>query len=124
MLLKNIFAIHAKADYLRNQNQLQEAIELYKQINVIDPNFETGYYNAGLLYMELDSVAQAYQLFDLTLKTSPTHIRAYYYRGLASEVMGNKAQAANDYQQALNLAPGYERAQQALARLQEESEKQ
>lgn len=115
----NPIAIHAKADYLRDQNDLEGAIELYKKIAVIDPQYETGYYNAGLLYMELDSVEQAYQQFDLTIKASPLHIRAYYYRGLAAEYMGNIEQAKSDYQQALKLAPGYERAEQALFRLEE-----
>lgn len=116
----NTIAIHAKADYLRDQNDLNGAIELYKRIVVIDPQYETGFYNAGLLYMELDSVEQAYEQFDLTIKSSPLHIRAYFYRGLAAEMMGNVEQAKADYQQALKLAPGYERAEQALFRLEQE----
>ena len=115
---ENPIAIHAKADYLRDQNDLSGAIELYKKIPLIDPQYETGYYNAGLLYMELDSVEQAYQQFDLTIKASPLHIRAYFYRGLAAEYLGNIDQAKADYQQALKLAPGYERAEQALMRLE------
>lgn len=117
---ENPTAIHAKADYLRDQNDLTGAIEMYKKIATVDPQYETSYYNAGLLYMELDSFAQAYQQFDLTLKTSPLHIRAYFYRGLAAELTGDFAQAKADYQQALKLAPGYERAEQALLRLVEE----
>lgn len=115
---ENTTAIHAKADYLRDQNDLIGAIELYKKIVVIDPQYETGFYNAGLLYMELDSIEQAYQQFDLTIKASPIHIRAYFYRGLAAELLGNIDDAKADYQQALKLAPGYERAEQALIRLE------
>jgi Tfp pilus assembly protein PilF len=62
---------------------------------------------------------QAHEQFDMTLQVNPVHIRAYYYRGVASEMMGNLPAARDDYEQALRLAPDYVRAQEGLNRLQE-----
>jgi len=44
-------------------------------------------------------------------------VRAYFYSGLASEMQGNATQARSDYQQALKLAPDYEKPRQGLERL-------
>lgn len=111
---RNVQALHAKAVYLTDQDKLQEAIELYRKINTVDPQYDEAYYNTGLLYMELDSVQQAYQHFDLAIKTFPLHIRAYFYRGYAAELMGNSSRARQDYEQALRLAPDYELPKQRL----------
>ncbi len=117
---RNLQALHAKAIYLTDQDKLQEAIELYRRINTIDPQYEEAYYNSGLLYMELDSVQKARQHFDLAIKAFPLHIRAYFYRGYAAELMGNSSQAREDYEQALRLAPDYELPRQRLEAMGEE----
>ena len=114
---KNPLAIHAKADFYRNQNELEKAIALYKKTIVLDPQYEEGSYNAGLLYMELDSVREARKMFDLCIEVSPIFIPAYFYRGYASELLGDFAGAKNDYEQALNMAPDYKQAQEGLARV-------
>ena len=114
----NIEALHAKAYYLSNvQNNLKGALQLYRDIVQLDPHYEEAFFNSGLLYLDMDQVEQAWEQFDLTVKASPTHIRGYYYRGLASELKGDKEAARNDYQQALKFYPDYDRAKAALARL-------
>ena len=114
---KNPVALHAKAEYLTSKDDLNGAIALYKEINITDPQYEDGYFNAGLLYMELDSFNQAYQQFDLALKVSPTYIKAYAFRGVAAENLGKFGQAKSDYEQALRMAPDYELAKEGLARV-------
>lgn len=114
---KNPLSLHAKADFYRDQNELEKAIELYKKTIVLDPQYEEGSYNAGLLYMELDSIVQAKKMFDLCIEVSPIYIPAYFYRGYASELLGDFAGAKNDYEQTLNMAPEYKQAQEGLARV-------
>jgi len=112
---ENIETHHAKAYYLANTlDDLEGALEIYKTINKIDPQYEEAYYNAGLLYLDLDKIQEAHQQFDLAIKFSPTHIRAYFYRGLASEFMGNIDAARKDYEQALRMSPDYEIAREQL----------
>lgn len=116
----NIDALKSKAYYLANDiNDLDGAIKLYKKVNVLMPQYEDGYYDLGLLYLDMDSLDRAYQSFDLAIKNAPTFVLAYYYRGIASEKKGELNRAMNDYQQALNLAPDFEQAQKALESLKE-----
>jgi tetratricopeptide (TPR) repeat protein len=115
---ENVIAWHAKADYLSDENRLEEAIEVYREIARIKPSYEEGYFNAGLIYLDMDSIPQAYEQFDICIKRDPLHIRAYYYRGIAAEFLGQLTQARSDYEQALGLAPDYEDAQLGLFRVQ------
>lgn len=114
----NVEALHAKAQYLQDNNDLQGAIALYKKINQADPQYEEAYYNTGLLYLDLDSIPQARTAFDLAIKVNPTFVQAYYFRGVAAQMQGNRTQAKTDYEQALKLAPDYAAAQEALQQLQ------
>ncbi|MEM8527757.1 MAG: tetratricopeptide repeat protein [Bacteroidota bacterium] len=115
---ENIETHHAKAYYLANtSDDLEGALDIYKTINMLDPQYEEAYYNAGLLYLDLEKPKEAHQQFDLAIKFSPTHIRAYYYRGLSSEFMGNIEAAKKDYRQALKMAPDYEAAREQLEAL-------
>lgn len=115
----DITALHAKADYLTATNDLEGAVGLYRKIITIDPQYDEAYFNSGLLYLDMDSVAKAEQQFDLTVKISPTHIRGYYFRGLSREMQGKAAEAKADYEQALRMAPDYEQAQERLNGLKE-----
>ena len=99
-------------------NDLDEAIRLYKRINVIDPQHEEGYYNLGLLYMDMKDFNEAWNSFDLAIKNSPTFLNAYYYRAVASEQKGDKEAAISDYKQILNFDPDFEAAKEALGKLQ------
>ncbi|MEM6316379.1 MAG: tetratricopeptide repeat protein [Bacteroidota bacterium] len=114
---KNVVALHAKAEYLHFSDQLPEAIELYKRINQIDPDYSESLFNTGIIYLEMDSLPQANTHFNMAVETSPTYIIAYYYRGLVAEKMGDKEAAKRDYQNALNLNPNFERAKAALEAL-------
>lgn len=114
---RDVTALHAKADYLTATDDLEGAVELYRRIITIDPQYDEAYFNSGLLYLDMDSTAKAEQQFDLTVKASPTHIRAYYFRGLSRELQGKRGEAVSDYEQALRMAPDYEEAQERLDEL-------
>ncbi len=113
----NITALHAKAEFLHFSDDRQGAIEAYRQINSIDPDYSESLFNTGIIYLEMDSLVQAKEHFNMAVETSPTYIIAYYYRGLVLEMEGNIAGAKKDYQTALNFNPEFVRAQEALTRL-------
>lgn len=115
----DVIALHARADYFRNQNQLPKAIAEYRHLSTVDRQYVAANYNAGLLLMELDSVAQAYDEFNITLKNDPIHIRAYFYRGYAAELLGNTDQARSDYKTALRMSPDFTQALDGLDRVGE-----
>ena len=110
----NIEAMHAKAMYLQNTEQLEAAISIYRQINRINPQYVEAYLNAGLLYLDLDSMESAFNQFEIATKVDPVHVKAYYYKGVAAEFLGNFKVAEQNYRQALKFNPDYEKAQEAL----------
>ena len=118
----NVSGHFARASYLHNNDQLQKAVKAYQNIHRISPQYADAYYNCGLAYLELDSVKLASDQFGLAVKMKPTHIMAYYYRGIVAEMKGDIPGAKKDFQHALNLNPGFERAQLALDKLNSSSE--
>lgn len=117
----NINAMHAQAVYLNDLGKPAEALEIYSKINRISPQYEDAYLNAGLIYLEMDSVPEAYRQFDILVNVSPINIGGYYYRGLASELKGDVEAAKNDYRQALKFAPDFTKAKEALEALEKNS---
>ncbi|MEZ4984053.1 MAG: tetratricopeptide repeat protein [Saprospiraceae bacterium] len=110
-------ALNAKAEYLWDQDKPEEALSLYKTAILKDPMDEKSYYNAGLVFMELDSIDKAYHHFDMAVENAPLYIGAYFYRGYAAEMLGKNEQAKSDYQHVLRLAPDHASAQERLAGL-------
>lgn len=114
----SIEALHAKAYYLGNQkDDLDGALNLYRKIVLLDPYYEEAYFNSGLLLLDKNELEAAHKQFDLTVETSPTHIRGYYYRGIAAELSGDITAAKADYEQALKMYPSYQEAQERLDNL-------
>jgi tetratricopeptide (TPR) repeat protein len=62
-------------------------------------------------------LSKAYDHFDIAIKTDPLFVKAYYYRGLCSELQGNIEAALADYKQANGMSPDYKEAKEALERL-------
>jgi tetratricopeptide (TPR) repeat protein len=114
----SVEALHAKAYYLSNKkNDLKGSVALYKKINTINPQYYEGYYNLGLLYLDMDSVQQAYQSFDLTVKFAPEFPDGYFHRAIAAEMKGDKAQAKSDFENVLRISPDFEGAKAGLQRV-------
>lgn len=110
-------ALHAKAMYFQNRNKLKEAIAIYKEIPKIDKDNADAFYNIGLLYMDLDSVAKAKDNFNIAVSVDPQYVLGYFFRGKASEKLGEYSQAKRDYEQTLVLSPNYQPAKDALEKI-------
>lgn len=113
----DLAAIHAQADFYRDQDDLDKAIELYRKTSRIDPQYVAGHFNAGLLLMEKEQVEAARQEFSITVKNDPLHIRAYFFLGYTDELLGDKEAAKKNYETALRFSPDYQLALDGLARV-------
>ncbi len=111
-------ARHALAEYLQDQGRLQDALDVYRELVLRNPQYADALYNSGLIYLEMDSLLDARKQFDMALKVDPTRAMAYFARGNVQEQLGDLQAAISDYQQALLLDPSMARAKQALAQLQ------
>lgn len=113
---QSIEALHSLAYYLQNQDRVLDAIDLYRQINVLDTQYEDAYLNTGILYISIDSLRQAKEHFQILKKINPANPFGYYYSGLAEEYTGNTTQAKIEFENALKLKPDYQKAAEALAK--------
>ena len=109
--------IYAKAEYMHSNNKFDEALELLKNVNKLDPQFVEGYFRSGIIYLEMDSIEQAHSQFNIVINVDPALPKGYFYRAYTSEVRGDLDGAKNDYQQTLNLDPNFDRAKVALDKL-------
>lgn len=106
-----------KGIYYKRKKDFTKAFEIYRDMIVRYPDYPNPYFDMGIIYLDQDSLNKAYSNFDLAIKTDPLFIRAFYYRGLVSEQLGNIDAARADYSTASKMAPNYEEPKAALARL-------
>ncbi len=114
----DVYALNSYALFLGNQDRYEESLKIYRKIAIRDPQFSDGFFNAGIMYLMIDSLKLANKQFDLAVKTNPTFAKAYYYRGLTFEQDGQLALAKSDYEQALKFDPAFQKAVDALAAIQ------
>lgn len=114
---QSIEALHSKAFYLQNHDDVSGAISLYRQINGLDSQYEDAYLNTGILYLSIDSLAQAKEHFVILSQINPANPFAHYYHGLTEEYLGNSAAAKDLYETAIRLKPDYTKAKAALANM-------
>jgi len=110
----NVRALHAIAYYKQNNEQIDEALGVYRRINLIDRNYPDAYLNAGILYMEKQNYEAAKEQFNLLIAINPKFYIGYYYRGIVHELMGDTQNALADYQTCVNFNPQFDKANEAL----------
>lgn len=84
-----------------------------------NPDFSIArtFFNIGIIYLDHDSLQTAYNNFNIAANEEPEFDKAYYYRGLTAEKMGDQQGAIQDYKQALAFNPDNKKAEQALQQL-------
>lgn len=110
----NISALHSKAFYLQNKNQEAQAITIYESIKKLNRQYEPAYLNTGILYLDQDSVTQAYDQFNILVNNNPISDQGFYYRGIANELLGKEDLAIEDYKTALRINPDHAKARAAV----------
>lgn len=111
--------MHAKAFYLQEINELQASVDLFQEMGQLNPQYDDAFYNAGLILLDLDSLQEAYNQFDIAVQTRPMEAKYYYFRGVASELMGQLGKASKDYEQCLIFDSEFASATEGLERLKE-----
>ncbi len=99
----NIPALYAKGMYYTNKRMDNEAISIFKEINELDREYADPYFNVGIIFLESDSLKQAFNNFNIAVEVEPTMTKAYFYRALTLEKMGDTKGAIRDYQNARNF---------------------
>jgi tetratricopeptide (TPR) repeat protein len=105
---KNPYSQHALAYYYQNTDRIQQAIDIYKSLHVISPEFTSAYLNCGILYMEKDSLEKAYEEFNIMVGIDPKDFMAYLYRGKVNFALKKYENALADLRSSLNLNPDHQ----------------
>jgi tetratricopeptide (TPR) repeat protein len=114
----DVLPIYAKGMFYQEQNDYAHAKDYYRECIEHDHQYLNAFFNLGWIYMQQDSLEKAWRHFDIATKIEPNNFKAYYNRGLCSEMMKKKTEAIEDYKQALVFNPKYADAQVALKRLE------
>jgi len=110
----SVQALHAIAYYQQNHENIDEALNTYRRINLLDRNYPDAYLNAGILYLEKENFEAAKEQFNLLIGINPKFYLGYYYRGIVHELMDDPQNAIADYQTCSNFNPQFEKATEAL----------
>ncbi len=115
----NVAAWHAKAYFLQNNDKITEALEIYRHIHTLDPQYPEAYLNAAILLMYHDSLDAAMRELTILQQIEPANPATWFYKGKVYQFRGDKDQAIASFEQALRLDDQYEQARDALQELQE-----
>lgn len=107
-----------KGVFYKRRGDHEKAFSEYRALTAQNPDYANAYFDMGMMYLEMDSLRNAYDQFDIAIKNDALFVKAYYYRGLCSEEMGNKEAALNDYKQAYAMLPAFKDAKEAKERLE------
>lgn len=114
---QNIEALHTLAYYYQNHEKVSEALQIYLDILSIDPKYTDAHLNSGILNLSIDSLNSAFHHFNMMVNMNPRASKAYYYRGLTQEMLGETDRAIDDYESSLNLNSTENPAKEALEEL-------
>ncbi len=89
---------------LWENDMIEEAMVSYHKSIDLNPNFDISQNNLGVLYLDgLGCAVDALPFFEKALELNPSYTLAYFNAGRANEMIGNKTQAAEYYQMALDM---------------------
>ena len=113
----SIEALHHIAFYYQNNGNVKKALETYRKMSVMDPNYPSSYFNSGLIYLHMDSLEQAYNNFNILVNIDRKNSKGYYYRGYVNYLAGKMENAKADFEQTLKLDPEFAEAKEILEKI-------
>lgn len=103
--------------YQETQN-LEQALVVYQNLSEIDTSFREAPYNMGYIHLVYKKdFGRAIDLFSESIRRDPGYFKAYYNRGYAYELSGQFGKAREDYEKTLKLEVNFDKAVEALNRL-------
>ncbi len=109
----------AKAAAARDQNDVPQAIDLYRQAVEIKPDWPDGWWYLGSLQYSVDSYAAARDALTHFLELTPNAGPASALRGLCEFETGEFPQALKDIRRGLSLGAGNEPRNEKILRYHE-----
>jgi tetratricopeptide (TPR) repeat protein len=109
--------VYNLAMFYQNTSRLEESLDLYRNILILDPDNATASFNQGYIHLEyLTEYDSAVHWFSEAIQRLPYYHQAFFNRGLAFESLGRNSEAIEDYTQALRIKPDFTAAARAKER--------
>lgn len=104
--------------FYQNNEMPEKAMETYRTIIQIDSNYKTAYFNMGYIQLvHYKDFVKASEQFSKAISKDDKYFEAYYNRGFSYENLKKYELSRRDYQTCLKITPNYEKAVEALNRL-------
>lgn len=111
-------AYYLLGTFWQETGMVEQAVETYHRLIVINPSFKEAYYNLGYIYLVMkEDFSGAVDFFTQAIQQDPRYVDAYYNRAYSHELSGNYPQARKDYAKTLELRPNHEMAVEGMNRL-------
>lgn len=115
---KSTDAMYGLGLYYQNVEDKNNARLIYDQLIKMDPKNAYAVYNLGYIALVLDKdPRKAKDLFDKAMMVDPDYADAVYMRGVCFEKLGDKRNAAADFNTTILLDPEHDLAMNGLRRL-------
>lgn len=95
------------------------ALGLYEEALRVNPTRAETYFDKGVVLLNLKKHLEAEEILTQGIAYAPQSHLGFFYRGKAFEAQGKKAEAQEDYRQAITRAERFEPAYRALIKLYE-----
>ena len=97
------------------KDYIEKAIIFYSKALELDSTYDIAYNNLGVVFMDgLGDLPRAMEYFKTAVEISPEYVLAHFNLARAHEGLGEKIQAAKQYQKALNINKVKEEMDSAL----------
>lgn len=107
-------ALYTKALLLQRKGRFEDALNLYKRVQKINPQHVYSYYNSAVIQAMFENFQASIDLCNEVLKLSGRFDNAYTLRGFCYQELGDKKTAEQNYSAALEINPNSELAQNYL----------
>ena len=99
-------AFKLAVQYHQNNN-LQDAQDLYNQVLKINPNHVGAHNNLGVIFKDLGENQKAKSCYEKAIKINPNHVDALYNLGFIFGVLRDHQKAKDCYEKAIEINPDY-----------------
>ncbi len=89
----------------QNQKEYLKAIEAYKKVIELDPNYGEAYNNLAILYQEIGDDHRAFEIYKKLIQISPQYEKAYNNLGILFYLKGRDGEAMEAFEKAININP-------------------
>ena len=88
-------------------SELVSKIKRYDKLILSKPNYAEGYFNRGVLFLQLGRFKEAIKDYDRAIQIKHNYADAFNNRGIALQELGQLEQALENYDRAIQINPNY-----------------